>query len=388
MLVKFKFLVLVNCMIIASSTILTSSSVTSQNQGAAKPSVTIDGLDTKFREVKSNLIGAIREFQGRNNSLEALHNHPSLQYMMESRTSFNVNAPFNDGYISTSDPEIIVDIMQDATQEDVMFWDFDNVVVQGVGEKRQYVTEIFNVFQDVKSRGIPTYILSFGTIFNSGEDEFFYKDKNFKDHPIENKSVFFGTSFNLLKLKEEILFQTIGNMYLSFEKTPELSDFIKPFYWAAMPRFTPIPSLSPEAGGVSFYNSSCWHWGLDYDYKKEVLPYLESLYGNKILKDNFIQYLFNDAHVKGKMLAWFLEYLYVSNSLNSIRRNVYFIDDNELNCRAFLYYAKAARAAGLFNGNIRVIHYLGAPLIDNKVLAINVNNFFKNKSGYEPVIEF
>jgi hypothetical protein len=118
----------------------------------------------------------------------------------------------------------------------------------------------------------------------------------------------------------------------------------------------PVLSIYPDLGAFQV-NSAYWHKEMFWkDIPNEDIIALFSIKECDIFQLNVLKYIYAGVPVKGRAMQSILTYLRRVGDC-SAPRDIYFIDDNILICKAFLFYLRVLKRQGYFIGNIKVVHY-------------------------------
>ncbi len=257
------------------------------------------------------------------------------------------------GFISTDEPKKIFAILGAAGRNDLVFSDFDDVflaldidrTVDSSNPQFKLVSTDVKKIILARKRKSTLYLLSAGDNF-AHEQQFEIAGTRINE-PAKDAN---ATYVDLFSDELADLNGVIPTMVCS--------DICKYIDYSRGGKFMkrPVLSIYPDLGAFQV-NSAYWHKEMFWkDIPDEDIMSLFLIRGCDMFQLNILKYIYAGAPIKGRAMKSILTYLSRVGDC-SAPRDIYFIDDNILICKAFLFYLRVLKRQGYFIGNIKVVHY-------------------------------
>lgn len=285
------------------------------------------------------------------------------------------------GLLSTSDPSKLRELICEIDRQDRLFFDYDEVLFtsdwDGSGFTNFRIThsDMCEIFHTAKEK-THVYILSVG-------NNYAYEGSQFG---------MYGTA-----IPEPLKSETIGsyiNPLPNGNDLAGLNPFIVPIARGGAVRacidFCKCPKESSDEPFLSIYPTlGAFHvgrayWCPDYSWHKIKNEEIERVLSASGCSDDelyIIRYLYAKVPLKAKIMKTILIYLSGTGD-SAVPRDILFVDDSLLNCKAFLYYVRELKRFGFFTGNVKVVHLTIPHNRDNFIENLAIEEVEKAFSRY------
>ena len=258
------------------------------------------------------------------------------------------------GILSTNDPRKLRELVSELDKRDLLFFDYDEVLCTADGNGRQMtnfrvtlpvISEIFHAAKEKTH----VYILSFGNSY-AYECAQFGMIGNAITEPLKREC---GTYINPLPEDNDLSgFSPFTVPIAGGGVVDTCIDFCEARHkYLDEPFLSIYPALGAFHVARAYWHPSCsWH-----KIKKEEIERILSASGCDDKQIYILRYLYAKVPLKGKIMKTILTYLWQTGD-SAVPRDILFVDDSLLNCKAFLYYVRELKRFGFFTGNVKVVH--------------------------------
>lgn len=280
------------------------------------------------------------------------------------------------GLCSTDDIDVVASVLSEIKASDLVFFDYDEVLYTAeVGENgpcncRLTHDAMRKIFFSTK-RNASTYLISFGNNYVYEGDQFKMRGKKISEpvidengcyiNPLSNDGDFIGLAPSTVLIASGGVVDScidFGIRGKAHFREPVLSIYpTLGAFQVGRPFWCPDLVLCPNSVWCKFPDSKIEEiFGVSGCTREQLLT---------------LKYLYLRAPVKGKIIKIILNYLSALCGL-SVPRDIVFVDDSLLNCKAFLFYVRGLKHFGYFTGNVKVVHLTlpGVPKNPYEELAI------------------
>jgi hypothetical protein len=258
------------------------------------------------------------------------------------------------GILSTNDPQKLRELVWELDKRDLLLFDYDEVLCtsDGYGDQstnfRVTHPDISHIFHAAKEK-THVYILSFGNSY-AYECSQFGMIGNAITEPLRREC---GTYINPLPEDNDLSGFSPFTVPISGGGVVDTCiDFCEGRYKYLD---EPLLSIYPTLGAFHVARA-CWHPGCSWHkIKKEEIERISRSIGCDDMQNYILKYLYAKVPLKGKIMKTVLTYLSQTGG-SAVPRDILFVDDSLLNCKAFLYYVRELKRFGSFTGNVKVVH--------------------------------
>lgn len=258
------------------------------------------------------------------------------------------------GLLSTSDPAKLRELICDLDKRDLLFFDYDEVLCtsDGYGDQstnfRVTHPDISHIFHAAKEK-THVYILSVGNSY-AYECSQFGMIGNAIAEPLKREC---GNYINPLPEENDLSGFSPFTVPISGGGVVDTCiDFCEGRYkYLDEPLLSIYPTLGAFHVARAYWHPGCsWH-----KIKNEEIEQILSVSGCNVEQIHILRYLHAKVPLKGKIMKTILTYLSQTGGA-AAPRDILFVDDSLLNCKAFLYYVRNLKHFGFFTGNVKVVH--------------------------------
>ncbi len=285
------------------------------------------------------------------------------------------------GLLSTSDPSKLGELICELDERDLLFFDYDEVLFTSDWNGSRFTnfrithSDMSEIFHTAKEK-THVYILSVGNNYAYEGSQFGMYGRAIAE---PSKGATIGSYINPLPNENDLA---------------GLNPFIVPIASGGAVRacidFCKCPKESSDEPFLSIYPTlGAFHvgrayWCPDYSWHKIKNEEIERVLSASGCSDEelyILRYLYAKVPLKSKIMKTILMYL-LGTGDSAVPRDILFVDDSLLNCKAFLYYVRELKRFGFFTGNVKVVHLTIPHSRDNFIENLAIEEVEKAFSRY------